>query len=211
MHEIYNTLNELPILVFLVVLVSLFLCIHCLECLFSRKKPLNEHIHLFENEYNIKKPFVIIICLVCCFVMVFSDSYSVWALDGKTDLCTAPEGTYCYYVIARRDDSSKQYTLPAKINKLEGDYFVENIYFSNGGYLYFNSYEYSEYGETIRNADQDGDFWKIKLTNRKTYHSSVTESYSVNFWRMFLLIVSNALIMLYAIILLFSKNNKQNA
>lgn len=211
MYEIYDTINKLPILIVIAVLVSLFLGFQCLGCLFSKKEALNETIYFLENEYNIKKPLIIIVCLVCCFVMIFSDSYAVWVLDGKTDIRTAPEGTYCYYVIARRDDSSKQYTLPAKINKLEGDYFVENIYFSNGGYLYFNSYEYSEYGETIRDADQDGDFWEIKLTNRKAYHSSVTESYSVNFWRMFLLIVSNALIMLYAIILLFSKNNKQNA
>ena len=101
-----------------------------------------------------------------------------------------PEGTYCYYVHAT-NEKGKTYTLPAKINKIneiyvEEDnenvkkssytyYYLNNIYFENGGYLYFDS-DYFEYSEEICATDQGGNEWKIQLTSQKAFHPKVNET-----------------------------------
>lgn len=107
--------------------------------------------------------------------MLFSDSYVVWKLAGSEDLRLAPDGVYCYYVIASPEDYAKTYTLPAKIKKTDGNYVVQNVYFSNGGYLYLNSGEYIDFNDSVDYCDQNGDIWEIELTNNKASHSKVHE------------------------------------
>ena len=91
---------------------------------------------------------IFIICLLSSFVILFSSpQFVIWC--GSEDIRLMPEGTYCYYVYAT-NKKDKTYTLPAKIEKgfdLDefGDgeykyteyYRVRNVYFKNGGYLYF--------------------------------------------------------------------------
>lgn len=209
MYDLYDTLNGnwFFALITIIAFILSLLCLEPILNLFSKKHTAKEGAYLLINKYGFKKPLVVLMCLVCAFVLFFSNRDIVWLLDGKDDLRLAPDGTYCYYVIANRDDSSKQYTLPAKINKHEGDYFVENVYFPNGGYLYFNSYEYREFDELIHDADQDCDFWEIRLTNRKTTNLNVTERYTVNFWEMFFTVIATAVLLIESLILLFTKND----
>ncbi len=213
MYDIHNTLDGNWIFA-LIILVAIFLSLFSLMPIFSlfsknRKKEINKNIYYLENELNIKKPILIISCLVCTFVLIFSNSVIVWTLDGKTDLRLAPEGVHFYSVIINREGSSSHYTLPAKILKSEGLYYVENVYFSNGGYLYFNSYEYADFDETITDADQNGEFWEIKITNLKASPpNNMADHYEISFWRLFFVIVPSILIVIYALLLLFTKNKK---
>lgn len=213
MYDIYNTLDENWIFA-LIILVAIFLSLFSLMPIFSlfsknKKKEINKNIYYLENELNIKKPILIIACLVCTFVLIFSNSVIVWTLDGKTDLRLAPEGVHFYSVIINREGSSSHYTLPAKILKSEGLYYVENVYFSNGGYLYFNSYEYADFDETITDADQNGEFWEIKITNLKASPpNNMADHYEISFWRLFFVIVPSLLMLIEALLLLFTKNMK---
>lgn len=213
MYDIYYTLKNIPLLTGIAIFVAILLSIESLLPIFSlfsknRKKEVNQSTYRLVNDIGIKKSFIIIACLVCTFTLVFSYNLTVWLLDGKTDLRMAPEGRYSYYVLAEREDSSKQYTLPAKVEKHEGDYFVQKVYFSNGGYLYFDDGDYIEYDETFYSTDQDGEFWEIDLTNRKAYNPSVIEHYEISFWRLFFIIVPSILMVTYALLLLFTKNKK---
>ena len=213
MYDIYNTLDGnwiFTIIILLAILLSLYY-LKTILSLFSknRKKEINKNIYYLENEINIKKPILIIACLVCTFVLIFSNSVIVWTLDGKTDLRLAPEGVHFYSVIINREDSSSHYTLPAKILKSEGLYYVENVYFSNGGYLYFNSHEYTDFDETITDADQNGEFWEIKITNLKASPpNNMADHYEISFWRLFFVIVPSLLMLIEALLLLFTKNMK---
>ena len=58
------------------------------------------------------------------------------------------------------------------------DYCVDNVYFSNGGYLYFGE-GYTDtfnFGETQTYHDQNENEWEIELTNYKTSHKDVQET-----------------------------------
>ncbi|MEE0968591.1 MAG: hypothetical protein U0M06_04385, partial [Clostridia bacterium] len=214
MYDIYEGISNIPLLTGIGVLVAIFLTLYSFipfTSLFSknRKKEFNQGLYLLTNEYHIPKIALVIALLVCTFVLIFSENQLVWLMDGKTDLRIAPEGTYCYYVVAGRDEDSNEYTLPAKIQKSDGTYYVENVYFSNGGYLYFNSYEYADFDETITDADQNGEFWEIKITNFKASPpNNMADYYELSFWRLFLSIVPSALMIIYALLLLFTKNPK---
>ncbi|MBP3706266.1 MAG: hypothetical protein J6J13_03325, partial [Clostridia bacterium] len=109
--------------------------------------------------------------LIC--LALFSNNHFIIKL-GCEDIRVMPDGTYCYYVLAT-NEKDKTYTLPANIEKIDGNYCVRNIYFKNGGYLYFDDCDYFEYDETARVCDQSGNFWNIKLTNNKTTHYKVNE------------------------------------
>lgn len=213
MYDIYEGISNIPLLTGIGVLVAIFLTLYSFipfTSLFSknRKKEFNQGLYLLTNEYHIPKIALVIALLVCTFVLIFSENQLVWLMDGKTDLRIAPEGTYCYYVVAGRDEDSNEYTLPAKIQKSDGTYYVENVYFSNGGYLYLKNGENIEFNETFYCEDQDGDIWEMRLTNWKTSHYMVTERYKLGFWRLFFAIVPSCLMFLNALLLIFTKNRK---
>ena len=104
-----------------------------------------------------------------------------------------PEGEYCYYVLAT-NKSNKTYTLPAKISKrfdvyIEEDdtrtqttYYVEKVYFENGGYLYFEDtceLDYNKNTKVFENSyatDQRERDWQIEFTGRKTYNENFEET-----------------------------------
>lgn len=205
-----HKLASFPIFIVIALFIGLLGVISAISLLFPKSKGGGiDGLKKSLNDMNIKKPIAIIVCLLCSFVLAFSNNTIVWFLGGQEDLRLAPDGTCCYNVIASREFSNKEYTLPAKIKKIESSYFVENIYFSNGGYLYFNSYEYVDFDETITDADQDGEFWDIRLTNQKVNHPSVYENYNAIDTDLVLSLIGTFCLILISVILMLTKNGKK--
>ena len=85
MFELYNTLSDNWIFS-LIIIIAYILGLFCLEPianLFSKKRTFTEGAYLLINKYGFKKPLVILMCLVCAFVLFFSNRDIVWMLDKK--------------------------------------------------------------------------------------------------------------------------------
>ena len=96
-------------------------------------------------------------------------------------------------------------TLPANIKKYnENFYTVNNVYFNNGGYLYFGDSDYVEYLETAYEIDQNENFWDIELTNIKTVHKKVTETNPKNIKKLFLPFVEIFIMLIRTIMFAFN-------
>ena len=155
-----------------------------------------------------KKTTTVLICVLSCFVILFSNAQFVTML-GSRDIRTMPEGTYCYYV-KTTNEKGKTYTLPAKIQKINGTYYdIDNVYFKNGGYLYFEDSEYIEYSETLSTYDQNGKDWDIKLTNHKCSHDKVEETKPMNFKKLVLPFIEVLLIISTALMYIFNSVKKE--
>lgn len=110
-------------------------------------------------------------------------------LVGIHNLHLKPEGTYCFYVEAKRYNG-KTYTLPAQISieretedvsdektKTYTYYYIEKVYFSNGGWLDTSGNEPVEIGESSYHYDYDADDeWELVLLNEHAYSPYVAET-----------------------------------
>ncbi len=186
LYSIYRFCSAWPFLI-----ISFFYALFAaIEVISSIKKQSNTPaLDLFYgNIKNLKnKAFLSsIIGLFICFLILFSSNQLVISL-GCNDIRVMPEGTYCYYVKAT-NEKGKTYTLPAKIEKIsdtyeyeEGKtktktiYYINNVYFKNGGYLYFEDC-YTDYDTAETFSDQRDREWKIKITPYKTYNEKVLET-----------------------------------
>ncbi len=118
---------------------------------------------------------VCIVSIIMCLMVFFGSRQIVIGL-GCDDIQVMTEGTYCYYVYAT-NEKDKTYTLPANIEKVnDNEYLVHNVYFKNGGFLYFEDCDYFDYGDKEYSIDQNGNGWYIELTPRKAYHERVEET-----------------------------------
>lgn len=136
---------------------------------------------IINTTFKMQKIICIVLCLLLAVVTLFSSNQFVILL-GCDDIRVMPDGTYCYYVVATNENGDT-YTLPAKVFKYDDDsydntdtYAVENIYFDNGGYLYFWSSDSFEYGESRGDYDQNDHYWDFELTNNKASHYRVKET-----------------------------------
>lgn len=139
------------------------------------KRAMPDNLEFYQQIFSSFPRFAAItVNLLLVFIALFMNNHFVISL-GCTDLEVMPEGRYCYYVEAT-NEKGKTYTLAANILK-EGSnaYAIENVYFNNGGYLYFDICDYEEFDDELYVFDQDGKEWTIKLTNKKASHSSVLE------------------------------------
>ena len=139
------------------------------------------------NDYPIR--FI----LIGIAVILFTLWSNAWfkELIGYDNIETKPSGTYCYYV---EITGNKKYTLPAKVNVdvysdevAEGksqtyhDYYIEKVYWSNGGYLYFgDNDERMEVNDSITLYDQDENEWEVKLLNKSAYCSDFKNTSSLD-------------------------------
>ncbi|MBO5089451.1 MAG: hypothetical protein J6C27_00860 [Clostridia bacterium] len=125
--------------------------------------------------FKTAKIIIVIIDLVLAIAVILG-SNQFWLWYGKRDIVIMPSGTYCYYVYAT-NEKGQTYTLPANIEKINNNtYCVYNVYFKNGGYLYFYDCEYFDFEDTEYVIDQNGKGWHIELTNEKTTHPKVEET-----------------------------------
>lgn len=112
---------------------------------------------------------------------------AVHQLAGIHDLDLKPEGTYCFYVEAQQHNGDA-YVLPAQIDvvkeKIEVDegrsktrtyYYIENVYFSNGGYLDASDGENDAIGQPSVFFDGEN-YWELTLLNEHAYSPYVQET-----------------------------------
>lgn len=169
LYEIYD-ICSVTLFEFIAHFYVLFLCISG----FSEPHFLDIICMRFES-FKSSAFCVSLVSLLISFIILFSNNQFVIML-GCDDIRVMPEGTYCYYVYAT-NEKGKTYTLPARINKIDRlQYYVENVYFKNGGYLYFPNGDFFEYDDTFNNYDQSDKEWEIELTNNKTFHEKVEET-----------------------------------
>ena len=125
--------------------------------------------------------------LIISLLATIITSTTVHQLIGIHNLEIKPEGTYCFYVEATRS-GGKTYTLPAQIRVeketeevAEGKsrtytyYYVEKVFFSNGGWLDFEHEDSVDINDTTLMCN-DEDEWRIRLLNEHAYSPYVTET-----------------------------------
>ncbi|MEE0840861.1 MAG: hypothetical protein U0L72_10035 [Acutalibacteraceae bacterium] len=105
----------------------------------------------------------------------------------------ADEYTETYYVYMSREPETASrrmvYKLPAKIERREyserhdgenfdySDYYINQLYFSNGGYLSFDDdYAPLQLEKEVSVLDSCGDFYYITLTSEKATNADLIES-----------------------------------
>ena len=128
------------------------------------------------------------ILIVALIANIVTDT-TVHQLVGVHSLPSKPTGTYCFYVEASRY-GGKTYTLPAEIRvEIETEdvgndktetrkcYYIEKVFFSNGGWLDTADLYSIEINETVHFCDYDtDDEWKLTLINKHAYTPYVTET-----------------------------------
>lgn len=145
----------------------------------------------------------IIPLLIISFFTALISNNVVQELIGIDDIRLKDEGTYSYYVEISNDKYN--YTLPAQIRiekdidvtetengattKTRNCYTVERVYFTNGGYLDFDSDYITDIKETSYGIDQKGDYWEYTILNKHAYSPYIKETSALNFINIFLLIL----------------------
>lgn len=204
LYSIFNFCVS-PILCLWAYLLAVFSLIFIVKRLKSSEEDPRSEKYGLEIFFGKSKVRTIIVSLICVFIILFSNKYFVKSL-GCNDIRIMSDGIYCYYVLATNENNDT-YTLPAKIEKSHetyGDetdertriyYTIHNVYFDNGGYLYFDSPDYFSYGSYTTEYDQNGNEWKIELTNNKTVHHSVEENVDMGIgWIVFSVLSSLAVL-----------------
>lgn len=152
---------------------------------FSINEWLNAIKHGIHSFAGNKTRMILIIALLAAIVT----NTALHQLVGIHNLHLKPEGTYCFYVEAKRN-GGKTYTLPAQISieretedvsdektKTFTYYYIEKVYFSNGGWLDTSGNEPVEIGESSYHYDYETeDEWELVLLNEHAYSPYVTET-----------------------------------
>jgi len=210
LYNIYAFCSTFEIALWIIAFLTLFLVVGVVWQLVKKEEPtFLSDVFLGEINFLIKKIILITVSLLFAFMSLFSIPHFVTAL-GCEDLRAKPSGTYCYYVYAT-NEKDKTYTLPANIEKInDNTYLVHNVYFKNGGYLYFEDCDYFKYDDTEYVIDQNGNGWNIELTSYKTSNRKVKET--TDFKIPYILYASlsvfiiNALLHLYHLIKYYKTN-----
>jgi len=123
-----------------------------------------------------------------------------WGLMGSQDIKRKPLGEHCYYVVVQEHKSTKSYTIPGKIEKSEDGYHIVNVYWPNGGYLYFEDMPLCEVDKECSAFDQNGRDWDLKLTNNKAEHADVQDADAFTasgiFWFVFWIVLPAGLLLI---------------
>lgn len=133
---------------------------------------------------SITKPILII-----SLAGIIITNSAIHQLVGIHNLLLKPEGTYCFYVEASPNDG-KTYTLPAQIRvereskeiaegkeKTYTCYYIDKVFFSNGGWLDNEDGEPVEINKPTYYYDYDSDEkWKLVLLNEHAYSQYVNET-----------------------------------
>ncbi len=211
LYDVYRFATSTPIIIILF-FVLMFSCVNIKIFLGAKKEEETESLVLpllknlkYEKVLHI---FAIFLYVLCSVLLIFNSTQILYML-GCEDMRIMPEGTYCRKVYIT-SESDKTYLLPAKIYKHEGEYCVDRVYFSNGGYLTFGD-EYAEFDETVNSFDRQERYWTIRLTNQKAYHSDVQEEYSFDVWHLIANVVMSVIILFSAFLetAVFIKNLKK--
>lgn len=151
--------------------------------------------------------------LVISLVGALITNTAVHQMVGIHNLELLPEGTYCFYVQACQY-GGKTYTLPAQIeiekesvevsdekSKTYTYYYIEKVYFSNGGYIDADDGEHDRIGKTSYLYDSNDDEWELVLLNEHAYSPYISETNNAQ-WIDILFLMINVLpisVVLYAV------------
>lgn len=162
------------------------------------------HIRGYENEpagsavYDYA-PWPHVILLICILVHFFCSSCFAQII-GFHRLDIEPFGSVCCYYVEAENESGKTYALPAKITidssshdtidsngeikiVTRREYIINNVFFYNGGYLYFDAGKgLSEAGDFFTAADQSGEVWRIRLTDKRAFSYFFEEISGLTLW-----------------------------
>lgn len=169
------------------------LFLELIVCFFKKERTI--FINFFTSAAKQKKLKIAISFILVLFtsLIILGSNPQTYILLGNKDIRLMPKGTYCRYVYAELNN--KTYTLPAKITKYHTDIetgsFVKNVYFKNGGYLYFedscNLFLTKKSKEVVgEGIDQQEREWSITVTNKIAEHEKViTTNYKKSYLLMF--------------------------
>ena len=143
----------------------------------------------FKNSWRIS---IIIFLIISMFAIIFTNAAAL-ELIGNDNIELKPSGTYCYFVNIK--NNKYDYTLPAQIRvehssqtyyngsreriRYYKDYYIEKVYFSNGGYLYFEDFSVKP-DVTSENYDQSGRKWTCTLLRESAYSPHIKETSHIN-------------------------------
>ena len=151
--------------------------------------------------------------LIISLIATLLTNTAIHQLVGIHNLKLKPEGTYCFYVEAHRY-GGKTYTLPAQIRvEKETDevsegktrtytyYYIEKVFFSNGGWLDAEDYEPDSINEPSYHYESKGDGWELVLLNEHAYSPNVEETNNADWFgiTVMLLEVLSISFLLYAL------------
>ena len=146
-------------------------------------------------------------------VALLLTSPTIHQLVGINNIKLKPEGTYCFYVEAKKQ-GEKTYTLPAKIRieeereevsenkeRIYRFYYIEKVYFPNGGWLDTEDLDEVELNEASYFYDDNDDEWELTLLNEHAYTPEVAETNNATWIQIVFLSIGIAsiIIVLYAI------------
>ncbi len=134
-----------------------------------------------------------------------------------------PRGTYTYYIDMKKISSGKSYREPAVITKdgfcydtgenserCDIIYYVERVYFANGGYITFddeNEINLNDYSDVV---DHKGNEYEMILLNKHAEIDGVIESHpsGTDLFFSIYLIVIELICWLYPLYLMSKKEEK---
>ena len=160
--------------------------------------------------------------LVISLVATIVTNTAVHQLVGIHNLLLTPDGTYCFYVEAHRN-SGKSYALPAEIRietetrEVSADkertyryYYIEKIFFANGGWLEIENHTPVDINESFLYYDCDtDDEWNLVLLNEHAYSPYVTETNNAD-WLDITFMLLNILPMSFLIYVLSRKEDAED-
>lgn len=130
------------------------------------------------------------ILVFAAIVSFLYDNQAAREIIGVHSLYGESQGTYCYYVEVERNGD--KYTLPGEIavefdiwedsrgrRKTTPMYYINRVYFSNGGYLDFTERGYNyvtDLQDNVSVTDQDDVFWNCRILNEHAYCEQIQET-----------------------------------
>lgn len=215
----YRLLKWLANIAYFPILIVLYYVFKAIQGLFNKRKwTFNEWIEVIRRElYGFAGNWTKNLIIASSIALLLTNS-AIHQLVGVNNIRIKPEGTYCFYVEATRN-GSKTYTLPAqiRIEEYEEDedertkrvyryYYIERVYFSNGGYLDTEDLDDVSINNPTVFYDNDDNEWELVLLNEHAYTPEVKETNNASWFSLSLLFIESASIII--ILYTLSKSKK---
>lgn len=174
-----------------------------------------------------ERRYALLVACLAFLVLIFWDS-RLFSPNSES-LKYRDDGVYCYTVKAEKN--GKTYTLPAKIRvetvdvdytsrdgesrtRITTYYSIENLYFSNGGYIWFNepellTFSAIEKGAPVWQREYDSDStWSLTIIDAPNYTDQFEESpkhATVEDYATFIFFLASYGALVYAVFCRYSK------
>ncbi len=211
---LYRILQWISYIAYFPILIVIYYVFKAIRGLFKKHKlTFNEWIGMIGQElYNFAGNWTKILFIASAIALLLTDP-AVHQLVGINNLKIKPEGTYCFYVEATRN-GDKTYTLPARIRieeyredederrvRVYRYYYIERVYFSNGGFLDTEYLDDVSINKPIVFCDDNDNKWELVLLNEHAYTPEVKETNNASWISITILCIQTVslIIVLYAL------------